>query len=232
MADEKENPVEGEATEQVEPNKSKKKKFIIFGAIGAGVLLVIIGVVVFLLVGKSPMSAGTAAPAGEHGGGDAAADGHKSADKEAEKADKSGEPGGKESHGGKKEEGGEGKGDKEAKSEASKGSSGGDKEDLKIEYGKTVELAPFNLNLGDPLQNRYVRLSVSIEITNEEVSKELERRKSQVRDAVISIVSRKTMEFLLTPDGKVQLRKEIKDSINSYMSKPINRVFITDILIE
>jgi flagellar basal body-associated protein FliL len=46
------------------------------------------------------------------------------------------------------------------------------------------------------------------------------------------VTARKTREFLLGPDGKDQLRLEIKNRINQYMSKKIENVYITDILIE
>ena len=83
------------------------------------------------------------------------------------------------------------------------------------------------------MENRYVRLEVSIEYRGgEEQRKELERRIPQLRDTVISLVSRKTREFLLSPDGKDQLRKEMLVRMNRYTSKPVESVFITDILIE
>lgn len=54
----------------------------------------------------------------------------------------------------------------------------------------------------------------------------------QLKDAVIAVTRRKTREFLLGPDGMEQLRKEIQTRVNHYMTKKIDDVFITDILIE
>ena len=89
------------------------------------------------------------------------------------------------------------------------------------------------MNLGNPLENRYVRLEVAVEYgCNDETKAELEKRLPQLRDAVISVTSRKTREFLLGPDGKEQLRKEIFTRLNQYRAKKIDDVFITDILIE
>lgn len=108
------------------------------------------------------------------------------------------------------------------------------KKEDEIDFGDTLELKTFHMNLGNPLENRYVRLEISIEYNagDENQKNEILKRKPQIRDAIVSIVSRKTMEFLLAPDGKTQLRKEILHRINRYMSKPIRRVFITNILIE
>ena len=233
MAEEKEVIEKDEVLEEEETTKSKKKKkIIIFGGIGAAVFLVIIGVAVFfVLSGKSSSSSSAGAALGEHGG-ESAVEGQKTSEKDAEKADKK-EAGAKEGQSEKKGEGGAAKGDKEGKGEEGKTGAGKDRDAEKNDVGRTVDLGgPFSLNLGNPLENRYVRLSIAIEVTNEDMEKDIKRRNAQMRDAVISIVSRKTMEFLLSPDGKDELRKEIKDKINGYISKPINRVFITDILIE
>ncbi len=98
--------------------------------------------------------------------------------------------------------------------------------------GLMYDMKPFHLNLGNPLENRYVRLEVRFEYPNEEQKSELSARDSQIRDAIVSIVSRKTREHLLSPDGKDQLRLEIKNRVNQYLEKKITNVYITDILIE
>ena len=91
----------------------------------------------------------------------------------------------------------------------------------------------FNLNLGNALENRFVRLEVTLEFTGgEQQKKEIMKRLPQLRDAVINVVSRKTREFLLAPDGKDALRKEILIRVNRYMKTKIEAVYITDILIE
>ena len=104
---------------------------------------------------------------------------------------------------------------------------------VNIDFGQTYTFAPFHLNLGNPIDNRYVRLEVAVEyLGGPEQEEEIKRRMPQLRDAVVSVTARKTREFLLGPDGKDQLRLEIKNRINQYMSKKIENVYITDILIE
>lgn len=108
-----------------------------------------------------------------------------------------------------------------------------DEEQAKVDFGQTYTFKPFNLNLGNPLENRYLRLEVSLEYLGGRSQKaELDARKPQLRDAVISVASRKTREFLLSPDGKDQLRLELLNQINQHMNKKVERVFISDILIE
>ena len=132
---------------------------------------------------------------------------------------------------GKEGEGKEGEGKKEEKKEEKK-----DPKTSKLEgvdFGCTLPIQPFHLNLGNPLENHYIRLEIAIEYgCNDETKAEVDKRLPQLRDAVIAVTSRKTREFLLGPDGKEQLRKEIFTRINQYMTRKIDDVFITDILIE
>lgn len=114
-----------------------------------------------------------------------------------------------------------------------KGSTKGAESEEDFDFGDSLKLDTFNLNLGNPLENRYIRLDVSLEYKGGEAQKkELVKRTPQIRDVVVTVVSRKTREFLLSPDGKSQLRKELLTRINRYMSRPIESVYITDILIE
>lgn len=101
------------------------------------------------------------------------------------------------------------------------------------EFGDTINLKPFNINLGNPLENRYVRLELSFEYKGRDSQRqEIERRMPQLRDAIISVTGKKSREFLLSADGKDQLRKELLIVVNRYMSRPIEAVYITDILID
>jgi len=99
--------------------------------------------------------------------------------------------------------------------------------------GQTYKFKTFHLNLGNPIENHYVRLEVALSFDGgEKQQAEIESRSAQLRDAIVSIASRKTREFLLGPDGKDQLRRELLIRINRFMDRPINAVYITDILIE
>jgi flagellar protein FliL len=217
-----EAPEEG-AVEEAQP-QSKKKKLIIFGAAGLVGAIAIGAGAYFFLAGGSKDEGEHAAAEGEHKE-EAATEGHGApAEEHGEKKEES-------AHGEKKEEKSEHGGGEHGKAEgtaapAATAASGEGS-------GKTFALKTFHLNLGNPLENRYIRLEVTIDyIGGDEQKGELEQRTPQLRDAIISIVSRKTREFLLSPDGKDQLRKEILTKINRYMNKPVRSVYITDLLIE
>jgi flagellar FliL protein len=208
-------------TPEQEAAKAKKKRLILFGGIG---LLVVLGggagAFMFLKGGSKPVSqepASDVAPAGDSNEEESAADGQVD-QKTDEKATGEGDA--------KKEEL-----DDAGKGEAKKGDT--DAPSYKGDFGLIKEFKPFHLNLGNPLENRYIRLSIGVEYKGgAEQLLEIDRKEPQLRDAVVSIVSRKTREHLLSPDGKDQVRLEIKNKLNQYLEKKIDNIYITDILIE
>ena len=244
-----EAPAKAPATPEEEAAKGKKKKLILFGIIG---FLVVGGGAgaAFFLLGKGDKKAdkGEHGEEGNHeeGGAEGEAKGEAKGETKKEGHDAKGEAK-KDEHGeAKKDEHGEAKKDehgeakKDEHGEAKKDEHGGGgeaKKDAPPEYkgnfGLIYEFKPFHLNLGNPLENRYVRLSIGLEYKGGEEQKvELARREPQLRDAIVSVVGRKTREHLLSPDGKDQLRLELRNKLNQYLDKKIDNVFITDILIE
>ena len=237
-------------TPEQEAAAAKKKKIIIIAAVG--VLLLAGGAFAAIkILGSSSkkgpeQAAAEQADAPEHAEGheaddasdhattsDKAADhddgsskdGKKKDDAHSEKADAHGKP---DDHAAKND----GHGASEHAESKSDGGSSSGKSGRYSGIGLMYDMKPFHLNLGNPLENRYVRLEVRFEYPNEEQKPELVARDSQIRDAIVSIVSRKTREHLLSPDGKDQLRLEIKNRVNQYLEKKITNVYITDILIE
>lgn len=191
-----------EGEETEEAKPSGKKKWIIIGA-GAFLILLLAGGGAFFMLSGGEEDATTKAE-----GSEATAGEDETVAQDQLPEDKT-------------------EGEKEEQTEeASKEAEGAD-------FGKTFTLKPFHLNLGNPLENRYIRLELSVEYRGGEQQKtELEARLPQLRDAVITITSRKTMEFLLGPDGKHQLRHEILVRFNEVLDKKVQSVFITDMLIE
>ena len=100
-------------------------------------------------------------------------------------------------------------------------------------YGQTYPLKPFNLNLGNPLENRYIRLVIAVEFRGGDAQREeITAKEPKIRDIVVSLATKKTMEFLLGPDGKDHLRHELFVTINQSLEQKLEAVYITDMLIE
>jgi flagellar FliL protein len=229
MAKEKNDKAEAAAKVELSPEeaaaKAKKKKLLLIIIGGAVATIGIGGGAAFFLMKGSDKPA---APAGEHAeeAGAEHADPKKEESKDEKAAPKKEEA--------KKDEKGDAKKDEKSAS--------GDKKDDKdippklpanVDIGCTHQFKSFNLNLGNPLENRYIRLELALEHgCAEEDKNEVKLREPQLRDAIINVISKKTREFLLSPDGKAQLTYEIRNQINQRMSRPVKDVYITDILIE
>lgn len=214
MAEEQE-----EAPEEAAPEGGKSKKKLLIIIIAAILLLGGVGGgAAFFLMGSGDKPETPAAQSSSESSGDG----------EAKEADGSeSEDGANSGDEGEGEKEGEDGNKKEKKDKENEGASTG------VNFGATYTFKPFHLNLGNPLENRYLRLEIAVEFKQGETQKlEIEARLPQLRDAVIAVASRKTREFLLGPDGKDQLRLEILTRINQYMDMKIESVFITDLLIE
>lgn len=94
-----------------------------------------------------------------------------------------------------------------------------------------VPLETFIVNLAGSRGRRVARVNIEFEVANAEVVAELDQRKAQVRDIVIILLSGKTYEQIEKPDGRGQLRDEIKDTVNAFLTQgKIESVYFTDFI--
>ncbi len=215
-----------------EDEAKKKKKKLLIMAIGGVVGVAAIGGGAAMFLGKKKAEP-VATEAGAHGP-------EKKADEHAaeNKPDEHGAEKKPEEHSAEKKADGKGDGHApDAKGgqvkEPEKGTEGSGGSDSAPDFGQTYSFAAFNINLGNPMDNHYARMEVTVEFFGgSEQEGEIKKRLPQLRDAIVSVASKKSREFLLGPDGKDQLRLEIKNRLNQYMTRKIENVYITDILIE
>ncbi|MFH1035769.1 MAG: flagellar basal body-associated protein FliL [Pseudomonadota bacterium] len=106
-------------------------------------------------------------------------------------------------HGDKKEE------KKEEKKDAHGGGHGGEK------VAPPFAMEPFIVNLADPGGKRYLKLTLSLDIKDEKLKKELEMRMPQIRDSVLLLLSSKTFADISPVAGKIKLRNEVLKIINN-----------------
>ena len=113
-------------------------------------------------------------------------------------------------HGEAKAEGGHGggHGGAEAKTEV---------EGVKAD-GLLYPLEPFTANLaqGDG-PRRFIRISLVLKFSKETKKEEVDARKPQISDTIISMLNAKKPEELLKKEGKEYLKEEVKTSINNFL---------------
>lgn len=97
--------------------------------------------------------------------------------------------------------------------------------------GKVIPLEKFIVNLAQSKGRKIMSVSMEIEVQGEHVLEEIEKRKPQIRDIIIIILSSKTYENVESRGGKDGLRNEIKDTINSFLVQgKISNVFFTEFI--
>ena len=97
--------------------------------------------------------------------------------------------------------------------------------------GKTVPLETFLVNLAGSRGQSLAKVDMEFEVDGEAVIKEIEKRKPQIRDIVIILLSSKTYNEIATADGKNSLRNEIRDTVNTFLTKgKIKRVLFTNFI--
>ncbi len=101
--------------------------------------------------------------------------------------------------------------------------------------GKVVPMETFIVNLAGSKGRRVAKVNMELELKESEgegkIAGEIEQRKAQIRDIIIIILSSKTYEEVSSREGKDNLRSEIKDTINSFITTgKISNVFFTEFI--
>ncbi|WP_413582621.1 flagellar basal body-associated protein FliL [Bdellovibrio sp. HCB288] len=97
--------------------------------------------------------------------------------------------------------------------------------------GKVVPLETFIVNLAGSKGRRVAKVNIELELKGEKAAEEIDKRKAQIRDIIIIILSSKTYEEVSTREGRDSLKNEIKDTINSFLVQgKISNVLFTEFL--
>lgn len=94
-----------------------------------------------------------------------------------------------------------------------------------------VTIPTFVVNLSDPSGRRYLKLTMDLEVKGP--PEPVQGAMSKIRDALLMLLSSKSVEDLAGVEGKITLRKEVADRINQVLGKPVvMRVYFTDFVIQ
>jgi flagellar FliL protein len=109
------------------------------------------------------------------------------------------------------------------------------------EIGAVVSVDTFIVNLADTGGNRYLRVTMDLELAGKPADKsagktagdELAKRMPQIRDAILMILSTKRYVDISTPEGKTALREEILNAANGLLaSSQISRIYFKEFVIQ
>jgi flagellar FliL protein len=99
-------------------------------------------------------------------------------------------------------------------------------------------LPPIIVNLADPSGDRYLKISLALVMNGKEKPKGSESsgetlEDAAIKNAVITVISTKTSDTLLTLSGKEELKKQLIKAINSALGEDAVRdIYFTDFIIQ
>ena len=89
----------------------------------------------------------------------------------------------------------------------------------------------FVVNVADTDNRRYLKVNVVLVYTEEEMEEELEKRTAEMRNSIIDILRKKTMEDVQKENATETIRTEVAERVNSILPEgEILEVYLTDFI--
>ena len=102
-----------------------------------------------------------------------------------------------------------------------------------VTMGPTKKLETFIVNLADKGGERYLRVSMNLELEKEETVEIVEKILPKIRDAILMILPTKKYEDIGTVEGKSALRNEMLTKINELMKpEKIKNIYFTEFVVQ
>ena len=99
--------------------------------------------------------------------------------------------------------------------------------------GVMVDLGVFTVNLADKGTDAYARVAITLELSNEKVKQEVDKRMPIIKDAIIDVVSSKTSDFVRTPEGREALRLELIRRLNIILVEGgVRNIYFTEFVVQ
>ena len=101
------------------------------------------------------------------------------------------------------------------------------------ELGVLTPLKPFIVNLADPAGQRYLKLSMTLEVETPEAAAEVDTRMPQIRDVILLLLSSMRFEDVRTIEGKMRLRGQIIARCNTILTAgKVKNVFFSEFVVQ
>lgn len=197
--DDKTQVVDAEKKAEAPAPKKNLKKLILFGGVGAGIIVT--GVLLAVLVIKPMLS-----------GSDSSETANAGAKPEVEQAEKKPEPAEK----------------KEASEDKHKDHKSGE-----ADGGLVYTIKDIVINPAGTAGSRFLSVSFGLDLANSGIQSQLEQREALVRDALITIMSSKTVAQLTDTREKEITRLQIKKRLSDLLrTEDIRAVYFTDFVLQ
>ncbi|MGC9007110.1 MAG: flagellar basal body-associated FliL family protein [Sulfurihydrogenibium sp.] len=99
--------------------------------------------------------------------------------------------------------------------------------------GVELEVGTFIANLADKDADRYIKVTIVMEVQDEKVKEEATKRMPQIKDAINTLLFTKTSEELKSPEGIERLKEEIIRRTNAILpAGGVKDVYFTEFIIQ
>ena len=106
------------------------------------------------------------------------------------------------------------------------------KESEKIEP-VMFKVEPFMLNVTSQTSESFMKMTMEAELAGPVFVEKAKTKTPALRDAVIMLISSKTPEDLISPNGRLQLKDEINVRFNQILGgTAVSNIFITDFIMQ
>ncbi|MGB9498920.1 MAG: flagellar basal body-associated protein FliL [Dissulfuribacterales bacterium] len=101
------------------------------------------------------------------------------------------------------------------------------------EFLPVFSLKPFVVNLADAKGRRYLKVSMKLELSSDELLEEVGKRQPQIRDVILTLLSSKTSGEVNSMEGKFLLREEIIKRINTFLiTGKITKIYLEEFVVQ
>ena len=101
------------------------------------------------------------------------------------------------------------------------------------QIGPILDLNTFIVNLADEGGQRFLKTSISVEMTAVEAIEEATTRMPQIKDYIVTLLPTKKSADILNAEGKQVLRDQLTEGLNRFLTKgKINALYFTDFVIQ
>lgn len=124
--------------------------------------------------------------------------------------------------------------EKTRSSRSSSGRGDSDENSRKLsEIGVLYPLDSFTVNLKSDDGRRYLKATISLELSGDELSIELNNKAPVVRDRIIRILTSKTLEEISSKKGKQKVSEQIIETLNSMIvDGNVKGIYFTEFVIQ
>lgn len=108
-----------------------------------------------------------------------------------------------------------------------------EKKEAKAKVKSLLSMETFVVNLADPGGKRYLRVTIALEIDDQDFVEEVKKNVPKMRDKVLLILPSKKFKDIRTSSGKDSLRKEIIAQLNPLLNKcKITNLYFQEFVIQ